>query len=66
MLHNQILTVFTIFKVNGWYVKFCYFGVFFPHYGLLVSSLGTTEEPFELNFPFYYPHTVFFLAAGHF
>ena len=30
------------FKVNGWYVDFCYFGAILANFGLLADSLGTT------------------------
>ena len=64
VLHHQILTEFTIFKVYGWQVIFGYFGVFFPHFDQFVSSLGTIQKLFEVSFLLQYPDTVQKKPAG--
>ena len=33
MLYHQILSDFTIFKMNGWYVDFCYLGAILANFG---------------------------------
>ena len=47
MLHHQILSGFTIFKVNGWYVDFCNFGAILAHFGGFDSLVGHPWGPYE-------------------